>query len=95
MIDAETKVVIDELRAQQLNLQLKLTALESKHGKNKEDIDALADTRADLAEELEKLRAEIATKEAALKKPAAKSVPVAGITGIEDIDGLLDDKTHE
>lgn len=95
MIDAETKVIIDELRAQHLNLQLKLTALESKHGKTKEDVASLADTRADLAEELEKLRAEIATKEAALKRPAAKPAPAAGITGIDDIDELLDDKPNE
>jgi len=86
MIDAEIKALLDELRAQQVTLTLKLNDLAGQHGKSKEDIDDLADTRADLRAALEDLRAEIKAKDDAIKLVRTFT---PGLTGIKVIDDIL------
>jgi peptidoglycan hydrolase CwlO-like protein len=90
MADSDLTKVIEELRAQQAGFEAKLADLETRHGKNQGDIKNLADTKAELIAAVDGLRAEIANKEAALAavRGAAKK---SGITGIEDIDAILED----
>lgn len=89
--------IIEELRAQVAGLEAKLTDLDSRHGKTASDVKAIAELKAEFQGAIEALRAEIATKEAALQEKRKKEMAPPrgqerpGLFGDADIDPLFQD----
>jgi len=80
--------IVAELRAQLTTLETKFADLDTKAGKSAGEIKALGEIRAELKTEIDALRADISTREAA--RAASAAAHRTPLTGDADIDGVLE-----